>query len=147
MLGRKTYTQEELDHARTAIDEQLAAYRALADAIDGTNPKASEALDALEPVLFNNMTLVLDRYFVHRLRGATGKDGNPLNEVELLTESLMNNDGVFRGNNVIKVRPGETVLDLEPGDRIAIGAEQFERLSQAFLGEIEEKFLEKAARA
>jgi hypothetical protein len=27
------------------------------------------------------MTLVLDRYFVHRLRVVTGKDGDPLNEV------------------------------------------------------------------
>jgi hypothetical protein len=47
----------------------------------------------------NNMTLVLDRYFVHRLRVVTGKDGNPLNEVELLSDSIMNNDGVLRGNN------------------------------------------------
>jgi hypothetical protein len=39
------------------------------------------------------MTLVLDRYFVHRLRVVAGKDGNPLNEIELLTDSLMNNDG------------------------------------------------------
>ena len=30
---------------------------------------------------FNNMTLVLDRYFVHRLRTVTGKDGNPLNQL------------------------------------------------------------------
>jgi hypothetical protein len=41
----------------------------------------------------------------------TGKDGNPLNEVELLTESLINN-GVLRGNNVIKHVPTESVLKL-----------------------------------
>src|SRR3954467_14366981 len=142
MLGRKTYTQDELDHARTAIEAQLAAYRALADAIDGTDPKAGEALGALEPVLFNNMTLVLDRYFVHRLRGVTGKDGNPLNEVELLTESLMNNDGVFRGNTVVKFKPDESVTGLEPGERIRINAAEFERLAGAFLADLEAKFLE-----
>jgi hypothetical protein len=32
----------------------------------------------------------------------TGKDGNPLNAVKLPTESLMNNDGVLRGNMVVK---------------------------------------------
>ena len=39
------------------------------------------------------MTLVLDRYFIHRLRMVTGSDGNPLDELELLSDSLMNNDG------------------------------------------------------
>jgi hypothetical protein len=29
MLGRKDYTQERLDHAKTAIDRQLAAYEEL----------------------------------------------------------------------------------------------------------------------
>ena len=32
MLGRKTYTPEELDHAKKAIDRQLAAYKKLAKA-------------------------------------------------------------------------------------------------------------------
>jgi hypothetical protein len=35
ILGRKNYTQEELDHCKTAVDEQLAAYRALVNAIRG----------------------------------------------------------------------------------------------------------------
>jgi putative polyketide hydroxylase len=38
------------------------------------------------------------RYFVHRLRMVTGKDGNPINEVELISDSLMNNDGVLGAN-------------------------------------------------
>jgi hypothetical protein len=142
MLGRKTYTPEELDHATTAIDRQLAAYKKLVKAVDATSdPDARAALDTLEPLLFNNMTLVLDRYFVHRLRITAGKDGNPLNEVELMSDSLMNNDGVLRGNNVIKLVPDESVLKLELGDRIKLSAAQFERLSKAFLAEIEAKFL------
>lgn len=51
-----------------------------------------------QPLFFNGLTLVLGRYFVHRLRMVTGKEGNPLSEVELLTESLMNNGGVLRGD-------------------------------------------------
>jgi hypothetical protein len=142
MLGRKDYTQEELDNAQAAVKQQLAAYRKLAKAIDETgDPKAKAALEALEPVLFNNMALVLDRYFVHRIRMAAGKDGNPLNEVELLADSLMNNGGVLRGNNVIKLIPDESVLKLDLGERIRIDAKEFDRLSKAFFADLEAKFV------
>jgi hypothetical protein len=140
MLGRKTYTQEELDHARAAVDQQLAAYRQLAKAAS-SDPKGRSALEAFEPGFFNNMVLALDRPFVHRIRVVTGKDGNPLNEVELIADSLINNDGVLRGNNVIKLKPDESVLKLDIGDPIRLSAEQFERLSKAFFAEIEAKFL------
>lgn len=143
LLGRKNYTQEELDHATTPIDRQLAAYKKLAKAIDGgtSDPEVRSALDAFEPLFFNNMTLVLDRYFVHRLRMVTAKDGNPLNEVELMCDSLINNDGVLRGSNVIKLVPDQSVLKLEIGERIKLRAAQFEHLSKAFFDEIRSKFL------
>ncbi|MCU1659024.1 MAG: hypothetical protein JWO57_3680 [Pseudonocardiales bacterium] len=50
MLGRKDYTQEELDHAKTAVDQQLAAYTKLVHAIDNatSDPKVVSALDAFE---------------------------------------------------------------------------------------------------
>jgi hypothetical protein len=86
------------------------------------------------------MVLVLDRPFVHRLRGSTGKDGNALNEVELIVESLLNNDGVFRGNNVIAYVPGESIVKLSPGQRIQLTDDDFERLSEAFFTELEKKF-------
>jgi hypothetical protein len=143
MLGRKDYTREELDQATRTIKQQLAAYKKLVKAVNGAgdDPQVTAALETFEPLLFNNMTLVLDRYFVHRLRMTTGKDGNPINEVELLADSLMNNRGKFRGNNVIKYEPEESVLKLEPGDPITIGAAQFERLSKAFLAALDEKFV------
>jgi hypothetical protein len=87
------------------------------------------------------MTLVLDRYFVHRLRTTTGKDGNPINEVELLADSLINNCGQLHGNNVIKYKPEESVLKLMPGDPIEINGAQFERLSKAFLTELDARFV------
>ena len=46
----------------------------------------------------------------------TGKDGNPLNEVELLCDSLMNNSGVLRGSTVIKLIPDQSVLKFHIGD-------------------------------
>ena len=87
------------------------------------------------------MVLVLDRYFVHRLRTVTGKDSNPLNEVEMLSDSLLNNEGTLRGNNVIKFIPDQSVVKLEIGDPIRLTAEQFKRLSSAFFAEIERRFL------
>ena len=141
MLGRKNYTQEELDHGQAAVDQQLGAYRRLADAIAATDDeKAKAALEAFETVYFNNMAIVLDRYFVHRLRVVAGKDGNPLNEIELLGESLMNNDGVLRGNNVIKYVPDEAVVKLRPGDAIKLTEAEFERLARAFLADLKAKF-------
>ncbi|MGI8803987.1 MAG: hypothetical protein ACR2KV_17800 [Solirubrobacteraceae bacterium] len=136
MLGRKSYTQEVLDHGRSAVDAQLAAYKRLAAA--SSDASAREEFDGQ---FFNNMTLVLDRYFVHRLRVTTGKDGNPLNEVELICESLMNNDAVLRGNNVIKYVPEQSVVKLNLGDRIRLSAGEFERLSSAFFAELERRFL------
>src|SRR5690242_14084668 len=131
MLGRKNYTQEELDHAKAAIAAQLSAYDKLIEAIGGpaSGPKVAAAVEGFEPLFFNHMVLVLDRYFVHRLRVVTGKDGNPLNEVELLTDSLINNDGVLRGNNVVNFVPGDSVLKLHIGDQIQLTAAQFERLA------------------
>jgi len=141
MLGRKDYTKEELDSATSAINKQLAAYKKLAKAVDASSDvKVQSALDEFEPLFFNHMTLSLDRYFVHRVRAVAGKDCNPLNEVELLTESLMLNDGVMRGNNVIKFVPEKSVLKLNIGDRVRVNAAQFERLAKAFLAEIERKF-------
>src|SRR5437016_2809995 len=83
------YTQEELDHAKTAINQKLAAYKKLVRAVNGatSDPKVTSPLEAFEPLFFNNMTLVLDRYFIHRLRVVTGKDGNALDEVELMSDS------------------------------------------------------------
>jgi hypothetical protein len=143
MLGRKEYAQEELDQAETTVKQQLAAYRKLVKALDGASadPEVQSALDAFEPLLFNNMTLVLDRYFVHRLRGVAGKDGNALNEVELMSDSLMNNGGELRGNNVIKYVPDQSVLKLDIGERIKLRAPQFERLAKAFSAEIESRFV------
>jgi hypothetical protein len=68
MLGRKDYTKEELDHAKTAVDQQVAAYKKLAKAIDATpDSKVASALEAFEPLFFNNMTLALDRPFVREM--------------------------------------------------------------------------------
>jgi hypothetical protein len=143
MLGRKDYTREEFEHGKAVVDNQLAAYRQLSAALDNdaTGDKVRSAREDFEAPFFNNLSLALDRLYVHRLRGVTGKDGNPLNELELIVESLMNNDGVFRGNNVIKYVPEQSVVKLAPGDRIRLTADDFERLSAAFFQDLERKYV------
>ena len=142
MLGRKDYTREEIDQAKKAVDQQLAAYKKLVKAVDAatSDPKVAAAREAFEPLFFNNLTLALDRHFVHRVRAVAGKDGNALNEVELLSESLMNNNGIMIGSNVIMYVPDAAVAKTRIGDRIRLSGEQFERLAKAFFAEIESKF-------
>ena len=146
MLGRKTYTPEELDSATATVERQLAAFRRLADAVDATgDAEAAAARETFEPEFFNDLALVLDRYFVHRLRVSTGKDPNPINELELLSDSLRDHGGAFRTTSVIKYRPDQTGLQLEPGDRIQLDRRRFERFSTAFLDELRTRFVDGAA--
>ncbi len=143
MLGRKNYTRDQVDHARSAVAELLAVYKTLVWANARATPNAAvhAELDDVERLYFNTMILVLDRYFVHRLRMVTGKDGTPLNDVEMLCDSLMHNEGILRGNNVITYRPEQAVVKLQIGDPIRLTADTFARLSAAFFAELEEKFL------
>ncbi len=131
MLGRTTYDREELDRARTTIGQQLTAYDKLVTA------GGAAAQETFEPLFLGNLVLALDRFFVHRVRSVGGKDCNPLNEVEVLADSLMGNDGVLRVGTVVRWVPENTVLGLRPGDPIRLGREDFERLVEAFLAEIE----------
>jgi hypothetical protein len=144
MLGRKNYTQEEIDQGKAALDQQLAAYGKLVKAASSmTDDKVRSAVESFEARFFNNMTLVLDRYFVHRLPGADyeGKDGNPLNEVRIVCDSLMNNNGIMRGDKQIKLTPERSVLKLNVGDPIRLTGAEFERLSAAFFAELQRRFL------
>jgi hypothetical protein len=86
------------------------------------------------------MLLVLDGYFVHRLRGVEGKDGNALNEVRVLARSLMENGGTVMADPQIRLDPARSVLGLEVGAPITLTLQQYRRISDAFLREIENKF-------
>ena len=127
MLGRNSYEPEELENARATAKKQLADWR------------SSGAGGDLETSYFNGLVLALDRPFVHRIRKMTGKDTNPLSEVEMLVESLLDNDGVLREIKVIRYDPDKSVLGLQIGDRIALTADDFEELSAAFLKDVEQK--------
>jgi hypothetical protein len=89
MLGVRTYKQDYIDACRSRVNADISAYKTLVNGQGEINNT-----EALEARFFNNMVLVLDHFFVHRLRGVEGKDGNPLNEVRVLSDSLMNNRDV-----------------------------------------------------
>jgi len=133
MLGRNSYTSDEVGAAKAAVAAVLAEYLKLVKS--GAVPSAD-----FEALYFNNAVIVLDHYFVHRVRATSGKDGNPLNEVELLVESIAANGSVFRGNKVIKYAPDTSVLGIAEGDRIRLTAADFAKLSDAFFADLESKF-------
>lgn len=144
MLCRNDYPQAYIDQCRAAIDSDIKAFRTLTGAVAEASGKAaaklSTAVDDLEPVFFNNMVLALENFFVHRTRGIEGKDGNPLNEVRVLANSLMNGDGRLVPEKSIKLDPSTSVLKLSAGDDIALREADFSMLAKAFFAELEDKF-------
>jgi hypothetical protein len=143
MLGRKSYTREEYNHAKKSIEEQLAAYKALVKVVGSkaTDKRTESTLSSFEVTFFNNMVLVLDRPFVHRLRSVTGKDGDALNEVELLCDALILHKGVFEEKSPIEYIPEQSVLKLETGDSVRLTESGFERLASAFFVDLKGKYV------
>ena len=81
------------------------------------------------------MILVLDNLFVHRARGME-KDGNPLNEVRVLCNSLLTNKCVLLTDKTIKLDSAKSILGYGVGDDIALRETDFLRLSKAFFAEV-----------
>lgn len=77
---------------------------------------------------------------VHRTRALEKKDGNPLNEVRVIGNSLVQNQGVLAADNTIKLDPSKSVLGLHVEDEIRMNAADFQCLIDAFFDEIEAKF-------
>lgn len=130
MLAMSSYPRDYVEAARAAIEARVAAYRKV----------AGPGFEEFEPVFFNDLVVVLENYFVHRLRAAEGKDGNPLNEVRLLATSLMTADGRMVADKQIKLKPGNSLLGYAPGDVIAARADDFARLTKGFFAELETRY-------
>jgi hypothetical protein len=139
MLGVSSYDQDYIDTCRDKVAAQVSAYQALATAARN-GAKAGAEVDAFEPLFFNNMVLVLDALFMHRLRTKEGKDGNPANEVRVLSESLVQSHGVVTVPKSIKLDRERSILHHAPCDEIALSADDFSRLAAAYFAAIEERF-------
>ena len=139
MLAVTRYDEVYVQLTAAKVEEQLAAWAALANAVKG-NPAAETVLAAFAPGYFAGALLALDHHFMHRMRGAEGKDGNPLNEVRMLCDAIMENDGVLAENKTIKYRADKAIAGLEIGQKIVLDAETFERLAKAYIEEIGKRF-------
>ncbi len=140
MLGMRNYTKKYIAECRAKLGRDISTYKKLA--ITAKNQLAGvQALEEFEVTFFNNMILLIDHLFVHRLRTVEGKDGNPLNEVRLLSDSMMNNHNKLGGDKTIKYDPDRSVLNYKVGDEIKLNEADFVLLSKAFFAEIESKFL------
>src|SRR5437870_9211226 len=141
MLGMKTYTQNCIDACRAKVDADLRAYRKQV----GKAPSKE-----FEGRYFNDQVLLLDYMFVHRLTGIEGKEGNPLNEVRVLCNSILLNRGRLQVDKLpgwpnsagsgIKLPPEKSVLKLEVGDEVRLTEANFAHLSPAFYAVLERRF-------
>ena len=137
----KKYPKEYIAACRARVDGVLHAYRSQVG-----KPPSQE----FEARFFNDQVLLLDYMFVHRLSGIEGKDGNPLNEVRVLCNSILLNRGKLQVDKLpgwpnsavagIKLSPEKSVLKLKAGDDVRLSEADFERLSKAFFAELEKKF-------
>src|SRR5437667_12743678 len=84
MLGMKTYSQDYINASRGRVEANLRAYRKQV----GKAPTRE-----FEDRFFKDQVLLLDYMFVHRFSGIEGRDGNPLNEVRVLCNSILLNKG------------------------------------------------------
>ena len=139
MLAVTSYSEVYVQLTAAKVESQLAACAALAASVKD-NAKAEAALAAFAPRHFNAMLLALDHHFMHRMRGAEGKDGNPINEVRMLVDSIMENDGVLKANSTIKYKAETSVAGIAVGDTVELNADTFGRLAKAYVVEIGKRF-------
>lgn len=138
MLGMKGYSKEYVDACRAKIDADVRAFK-------------KHGSQELETPFFNNLVLKLEYMFEHRLTGVEGRDGNPLNEVRVLCNSILLNQGRLQVDKLpgwpnsavssLTLPPGNSVLKLKAGDEIRLSEADFVRLAKAFFAELEKKYV------
>jgi hypothetical protein len=136
MLAANKYPKDYVDASRTKVEAQIASYRVLIAGV-----KDAAVLADFQRRFFSHMLLALDTYFVHRTRALEGKDGNALNEVRMLCNGVMLNDGVLAEDKTIKFTPEKSVTKLKIGDRIVLDTDTFAALVAAFFTQLERKFV------
>ena len=131
MPARTAYTSAEIEACRDSCDALLAVWAA--NEVEDTT---------LESLVFVHAVVVLDAWFAHREPALEGADGNPMNEVRVIADSVVGNAGTLRVPDPIRWAPERTVLRFAPGDEVEMTANRFERLAAAYLAAIENTYPE-----
>jgi hypothetical protein len=137
MLSVSKYKKPYFENCRTRFEEELKAYQALVKKAPG----AHAAFETFEPHFCNGLVLALEGAFAHRTRALERKDGNPLNEVRMLSASILQNGGILTADKTINYDSEKSILKLKFGDEIAMTVKAFSELADAFFTEIKEKFV------
>src|SRR6266699_6258698 len=137
----KKYSEDYNAACRARVDGDLRAYRKQV----GNAPSKE-----FEARFFNDQVLLLDYMFVHRFSGIEGRDGNPLNEVRILCNSILLNKGKLQVDKLpgwpnsavsgLKLPPEKSLLKIQVGDEVRLTEADFVRLYKAFFAEIEKKY-------
>jgi hypothetical protein len=122
MLGVKKYSNGYINSCRKKAKADIDAFE-----------KITSSSEIFEAVYFNNMALVLEHMFVHRMRGQEGKDGNPLNEVRMISHSILTNNNKLLADNTIKYIDSKSVLKISLEQVISLTAKDFIKLSKRIL--------------
>ncbi len=88
---------------------------------------------------WNQLVPALDRWFALRNPKVEGRDGNPINEVRAIAESVTEHGAVMTIPKGIRLSAETSVLGFEPDEEISLDGDAFERLFDAFLAEVEGK--------
>lgn len=129
MLSVKKYSKEHVSLCKKKINSDIKIF---------ANQKI-EDID-FEHAYFNNIIVVLESMFMHRMRGQEGKDGNPLNEVRMLSSSLLLAQGKLKEDATIKYAPEKSVTKIKIGSAIEVNGRVFKELADKFFKEIESKY-------
>lgn len=142
MSETKTYSKHYIENCKAKLEADLQAYRL----------QVGNALDEDFSVhFFINLVLVMNYMFVDRSTDVEGNDGNSLNEVRAISNSLLLNGGKFQPEKQphwpdtagpsVNLPAERTVLGLVPGEEIKLDESDFMRLAEAFFLEIEKRYL------
>ena len=137
MLSVKQYPADHLQDSRDRFNERILRFNRLTTTISERDPAA---LAELEHDFAELMVVSLDAAFVHRVRAQEGKDGNPLNEVRMLADSILTNQSVLAGSSTIRYDPGRSIVGTGVGEPIRVSLDQLSVLGSAFHDEIAARY-------